>query len=80
MCDCTTGEFWVVAVLPKYERRGIGTELVRRGQQWLYEHGWPEIWLWTSTDKSTRAYKLYRSLGWRDCSVKDGQRVMRHKQ
>jgi ribosomal protein S18 acetylase RimI-like enzyme len=79
MCDRTTGEFWVVAVLPHFERRGIGTELVRRAQQWLHDHGWPEIWLWTSTDKTTRAYKLYQSLGWRDCGVKDGQLIMRHK-
>jgi ribosomal protein S18 acetylase RimI-like enzyme len=80
MSDRSTGEFWVVAVLPEYEGRGIGTELIRRGQQWLHEQGWQEIWLWTSPDTSMRAYKLYRKLGWRDCGVKDSQLIMRRRQ
>jgi ribosomal protein S18 acetylase RimI-like enzyme len=78
ICDVSTGEFWVVAMLPQYEGRGIGTELVERGQRWLHERGWNEIWLCTSPDKTTRAYGLYRSLGWRDCGVReDGEVIMR---
>jgi ribosomal protein S18 acetylase RimI-like enzyme len=78
MCDGGTGEFWVVAVLPQFEGRGIGTELVKRGARWLYERGWSEIWLWTSPDTTTRAYRLYRSSGWRDCGIEaDGQLIMR---
>jgi ribosomal protein S18 acetylase RimI-like enzyme len=77
MVDQSTGEFWVVAMLPDYEGRGIGRQLVERGQQSLHAHGWKEIWLWTSPDTSTRAYKLYCALGWRDCGVKDGQLIMR---
>ena len=77
MCDRSNGEFWVVAVLPDYEGRGIGTELVQRGQQWLHDQGWEEIWLWTSPDQSTRACRLYRRLGWRDCGIEDGQLIMR---
>jgi ribosomal protein S18 acetylase RimI-like enzyme len=76
----STGEFWVVAVLPDYEGRGIGTRLVQQGQRWLHEQGWHEIWLWTSPDQSTRAYKLYRSLGWRDCGIEDGQLNMRRSE
>jgi ribosomal protein S18 acetylase RimI-like enzyme len=78
MCDRSNGKFCVVAVLPEYEGRGIGRRLVQVGQEWLHENGWPEIWLWTSPDSSTRAYKLYRRLGWRDCGVKDSQLIMRH--
>jgi GNAT superfamily N-acetyltransferase len=79
MADGSTGEFWVVAVLPDYEGRGIGRQLIERGQQWLHDHGWPEIWLWTSPDTSTRAYQLYRLLGWHDCGVQNGQRIMRRR-
>ena len=76
--DRSSGEFWVAAVLPDYEGRGIGRSLVERGQQWLHAEGWKEIWLWTSPDANRRAYKLYITLGWRDCGVKDGQLIMRH--
>ncbi|HWB53695.1 MAG TPA: GNAT family N-acetyltransferase [Tepidisphaeraceae bacterium] len=78
MADRSNGELWVVAVLPNYEGQGIGTQLVKSAQQWLHESGWPEIWLWTSPNKSTRAYALYRRLGWRDCGVKDHQLIMQH--
>lgn len=78
MSNRSNGEFWVVALLPEYEGRGIGRQLLQRGQQWLHEHGWAEIWLWTSPDTSTRAYRLYTAAGWRDCGVKDGERIMRH--
>jgi GNAT superfamily N-acetyltransferase len=77
MADGSNGEFWVVAVLPDHEGRGIGRHLIERGQKWLHDKGWQEIWLWTSPDTSTRAYKLYTLLGWRDCGVQDGQRIMR---
>ncbi|HEV2294129.1 MAG TPA: GNAT family N-acetyltransferase [Tepidisphaeraceae bacterium] len=81
MADGSNGEFWVVAVLPEYEGRGIGRQLIERGQQWLHDMGWQEIWLCTSPNTSTRAYKLYGLLGWRDCGVTDGQRIMRrHKE
>jgi ribosomal protein S18 acetylase RimI-like enzyme len=33
ICDGGNGAFWVVAVLPDYEGRGVGTELVQRGQR-----------------------------------------------
>jgi ribosomal protein S18 acetylase RimI-like enzyme len=80
MGDRSNGEFWVVAVLPDYEGRGIGTRLVGIAQEWLHANGWPVIWLWTSPDTATRAYALYRKLGWWDCGVKDGQLIMRRRQ
>lgn len=76
--DGSNGELWVVAVLPEHEGRGIGTQLVGSAQRWLHALGWAEIWLSTSPDVSTRAYALYRRLGWRDCGVRDGQLIMRH--
>lgn len=72
-----TGEFWVVAVLPEFERRGIGTRLTERVVQWLRANACADIWLWTSPDVSTRVYALYRKFGWQDCGVQNGQRLMR---
>jgi GNAT superfamily N-acetyltransferase len=58
MGNRSNGEFWVIALLPEYEGRGIGRQLLQQCQQWLHEQGWAEIWLWTSPDKSTRAYYI----------------------
>jgi ribosomal protein S18 acetylase RimI-like enzyme len=77
MANRSTGEFWVVAVRPEYEGRGIGRKLTASATQWLQTCGCPEIWLWTSPDITSRAYAMYRKAGWRDCGVKDGQRIMR---
>jgi len=72
-----TSEFWVVAVLPEFEGRGIGKRLTVLTQEWLWASGCGEIWLWTSPDTSTRAYALYKNLGWKDCGVQEGQRIMK---
>jgi ribosomal protein S18 acetylase RimI-like enzyme len=75
--DRSSGEFWVVAVLPEYEGRGIGRNLTVLVMRWLRAVGCAEIWLWTSPDTSTRAYALYRKLNWEDCGVRKGQRFMK---
>jgi ribosomal protein S18 acetylase RimI-like enzyme len=77
MGNKTNGEFWVVAVLPEFEGRGIGKRLTVLTQEWLWESGCGEIWLWTSPDRSTRAYGMYVKLGWRDCGVQKNQRIMK---
>ncbi len=80
MGDRSSGEFWVVAVLPEFEGRGIGRRLMELAVQWLRACACPDIWLWTSPDVSTRAYALYRKFGWEDCGVENGQRRMLFKQ
>ena len=77
MGNRSTGEFWVIAVLPEYEGRGIGRKLMDLAVQWLRASGWGEVWLWTSPDTSTRAYAFYRKSGWEDCGVQHGQRRMK---
>jgi ribosomal protein S18 acetylase RimI-like enzyme len=77
MGNRSNGELWVVAVLPEHEGRGIGRRLVELVQDWLFAGGCAEVWLWTSPNVATRAYHLYRKLGWRDCGVQSGQRIMR---
>jgi GNAT superfamily N-acetyltransferase len=77
MGDSSSGELLVVAVLPEFEGRGLGRGLIERIQDWLWSHGWPELWLVTGPDTATRAFGFYRRLGWLDCGIKDGQRVMK---
>jgi GNAT superfamily N-acetyltransferase len=70
------GEIWVIAVLPDYESRGIGKELLRRVDDWLWSEGWPEIWLATGVEPTTRCHGFYRHQGWADREIRDGTRYM----
>ena len=63
--DGDTGEVLVLAVLPEYERRGIGTGLLSRVVEWLRSVSSNTIWLAASPDTRIRAHGFYRSLGWR---------------
>ena len=62
--DGHAGELWVMAVLPDYEGRGIGTRLLHRVEDWLWSLGWTELWLWTSSDQKKRAFSFYTKCGW----------------
>lgn len=75
--DGQTGEPWVVAVLPEFEGRGIGSKLLALVEEWLWSLSWNELWLWTSADESRRAFQFYIRHGWRKSEVKDGVLLMR---
>jgi len=77
MGNRATGEMWVIAVLPAYEGRGIGGQLLTRVEDWLRSAGWSEIWLTTDVDPALRAYGFYRRRGWRDETIRDGVRYMK---
>ena len=77
MANLSNGEFWVVAVLPAYEKRGIGRTLMNLAIEWLWSAGHQQIWLWTSPSTHTRAYTLYQKSGWEDCGVQENQRIMK---
>ncbi len=77
MADGSTGELWVIAVAPEHEGRGMGRRLMELAQDWLRSVGWKEIWLWTAIDGTTRAYGLYRKLGWHDAGLEGGRRILR---
>jgi GNAT superfamily N-acetyltransferase len=77
MGNSGTGEMWVIAVLPEYEGRGIGSRLISLVERWLAAEGWSESWLTTDVDTSLRAYGFYLHEGWRDDVVRDGLRYMR---
>jgi ribosomal protein S18 acetylase RimI-like enzyme len=76
MADRSNSELWVIAVLPEYERRGIGGELMRLAEDWLWSCGCEHAWLTTDVDTELRAYGFYRHRGWIDWKVEAGLRWM----
>jgi len=60
-----TGEILVLAVLPDYEGRRIGTRLLDYVVARLRKAGSPRLWLAAAADPTVRAHGFYRALGWR---------------
>ena len=76
MGDRATGELWVIAVLPEYIGKGIGSRLLRAVENWLAESGCDRLWLTTDVDPALKAYDFYRRHGWQDDRIEDGIRYM----
>ncbi len=76
MADRNEGELLVIALLPEYEGRGIGAELMQRAEDWLAENGCTRAWLTTELDQSLRAYGFYKHRGWTDWKLERGLRYM----
>ncbi len=66
-----TGEIQVLAILPDFEDRGIGRELLKRTVEDLVEFGHERVFLGCSTDPQSRSYGFYRHLGWRPTGTCD---------
>ena len=66
-----TGEIQVVALLPAYEQRGIGRELLNRTSKELAKLGHSRLFLGCSPDPASRSYGFYRHLGWRSAGTFD---------
>lgn len=58
------GEIVVLALLPEYEGRGIGKELLGRMMDRLFERGKARLLLACSPDPGSRSHGFYRHLGW----------------
>jgi ribosomal protein S18 acetylase RimI-like enzyme len=41
MGDKSSGELWVIAVLPSHICKGIGSQLLKQVENWLFKHGIP---------------------------------------
>jgi GNAT superfamily N-acetyltransferase len=76
--DRQTGEVVVLALLPQFERQGIGKELLSRIVQDLTSFGHDRLFLGCSRDPSTRSYGFYRHLGWAStgCFDANGDEVL----
>lgn len=70
------GEMWVIAMIPEYEKIGIGAKLLNRVENWLWAEGWDKIWLTTDVNTRLRAYDFYKKQGWMDKGVIGGIRYM----
>jgi len=69
--DPSTGELLVLAVLPAYEARGVGKELLGRVVGALRDVGQKELWLAASPDATSRAHGFYQAQGWRASGTHD---------
>lgn len=67
-----TGEVIVLAVLPEYEGKGIGKNLVQKVQNWLFEQGHEQLFLFANYDSNVRAHGFYRKIGWQPTGEKTG--------
>jgi ribosomal protein S18 acetylase RimI-like enzyme len=76
MADRGAGELWVIAVLPDFERTGIGNRLMALAEEWLWASGCKRAWLTTDVDTTLRAYGFYRNRGWVDWKIENGLRWM----
>jgi GNAT superfamily N-acetyltransferase len=66
-----TGEIEVVALLPDFENRGIGRELLDRTTDELAKFGHTRLFLGCSPDPASRSHGFYRHLGWRSTGTFD---------
>ncbi len=66
IADKKTAEIWVIAVLPEYINRRIGTKLLNLAEHWLISSGKKNFWLTTDSNKQLRAYKFYLKNGWHE--------------
>jgi len=63
--DPHTGEVLVLAVLPDYEGRGVGKQLLARVVERLQRARPIRVWLAAAADPTLRSHGFYRALGWR---------------
>lgn len=60
-----------LAVLPDFENRGVGRELLRRTVEELAGYGHGRLFLGCSKDPGSRSCGFYRHLGWRSTGTTD---------
>ncbi len=69
--DTSTGEVFVLAVLPAYEGRGVGQRLLSLLIEVLKGYGHARLFLGCSPDPAVRSYGFYRRLGWQSTGTID---------
>jgi ribosomal protein S18 acetylase RimI-like enzyme len=69
--DKRTGEIVVLALLPEWEGRGIGRQLLGMIVADLAKLGFRRVFLGCSSDPKVRSYGFYRHLGWKSTGTLD---------
>ncbi|MBN5141516.1 GNAT family N-acetyltransferase [Stenotrophomonas maltophilia] len=64
-CFADSGEVLVLALLPDYEGRGIGRQLLQEVVSLTRDAGHQRLFLACSADPRSRSHGFYRRLGWR---------------
>lgn len=72
MADKKTGEIGVLAVLHKFRKKGVGTQLLHLAEHWLISSGRNKFWLTSSPDTKLRADSFYLKNGWTECKEENG--------
>jgi GNAT superfamily N-acetyltransferase len=62
--DASTGEVLVLAVLPDFERKGIGAKLIASVIEGMRAKKSRRPWLAATADSGARAHGFYRAIGW----------------
>ena len=62
--DNANGEVVVLALLPAFERRGLGRHLLSLVVKHLSDAGYSRLFLGCSVDSAARSHGFYRHLGW----------------
>lgn len=70
--DRESGEVLVLALLPAFEGRGLGRDLLARVVEQLAGLGHRRLFLACSTDPASRSHGFYRHLGWQPTGRLDG--------
>jgi GNAT superfamily N-acetyltransferase len=71
--DRDSGEVLVLALLPAFEGRGLGRDLLGRVVAHLAALGHRRLFLGCSADPASRSHGFYRHLGWRPTGQQDGR-------
>ena len=69
--DRGSGEVLVLALLPEYEGRGIGRQLLQQVVSRTRDAGHRRLFLACSADPRSRSHGFYRYLGWRPTGAID---------
>jgi GNAT superfamily N-acetyltransferase len=77
--DGKTGELWVIAVLPDFEAKGVGSRLLETTEAWLWSLGWTELWLWTSSDLKKRGMRILFE-AWLVCIRDEGRHSLHEEE
>ena len=80
--DMQTGEILVLALLPKYEGVGLGSQLLSKVVEQLFSAGHSELWLAASPNPQIRAHGFYRNMGWQPTNifVANGDEILKFRQ
>jgi len=70
--DKTTGEIVVLALLPEWEGKGIGKQLLDKVVRDFIALGHRRLFLGCSSNPKVRSYGFYRYLGWKSTGTFDG--------